>query len=389
MGRLYCIFRVAGREMGRLFSGKIYWFCFLFIPLFSCLFFLSLMHEGLPTNLPVAVVDLDNTPASGELLRRLNTFEGLEVAAKYTDFNSARKEMQKGNIYGIFLIPNRFAQDAASGKQPVISFYTNNSYLIAGTILFKDMKTASTLLSGSLLQQAGRAKGEDDRQIIAAFQPVVIETHPVGNPWLNYSVYLSNLLLPGILALMVMCTTVYSIGIEIKMKTAKEWLALGDFSITRSLLGKLFPQTILFFIVGMIIFACLYIVMRFPLNGNLFALLIALLLLITASQALGVFMIGCLPTLRLGLSFSSLFGMIAFSISGFSFPVNAMYPPVQALSNLFPLRHYFLIYVDQALNGRDIFYTWTYYLALLGFLILPVFTLRNLSWSLKHGTYQA
>ena len=44
-----------------------------------------------------------------------------------------------------------------------------------------------------------------------------------------------------------------------------------------------------------------------------------------------------LTTLRLGLSFASLWGVISFSISGFSFPVMAMNPVLQALSNLFPL----------------------------------------------------
>jgi ABC-2 type transport system permease protein len=114
----------------------------------------------------------------------------------------------------------------------------------------------------------------------------------------------------------------------------------------------------------------------------------ALLLLIIASQSLGVFMIGCLPNLRLGLSFACLFGVITFSISGFSFPVNAMYPPIQALSNVFPLRHYFLIYVDAALNGRDIFYSWSHYLALASFTVLPVLVLRRLRIYLKFGKYE-
>jgi ABC-2 type transport system permease protein len=187
---------------------------------------------------------------------------------------------------------------------------------------------------------------------------------------------------------MIMCVTIYSIGIEIKEKTKREWLAGEDFSITPALIGKLLPQHILFFIVGLLIYAILYGVMQFPFNGNVASMLLALFLLILSSQAMGVFMIGCFPTLRLGLSFACLFGMIAFSVSGFSYPVKAMYPPIQAISNLFPLRHYFLIYADQALNGRAFFYTWTHYLALLGFLILPIFTLPNLKWSLKYVPYQ-
>jgi ABC-2 type transport system permease protein len=381
------ILKIANREIGRLAAGKIYWFCILFVPLITCVFFLSMMHEGLPTKLPVAVVDSDNTSSSRNLSRQLGAFEGVEVVATYTDFGEAQTEMQKVAVYGLFYIPPHFTQQTLSGKQPVLSFYTNNSYLIAGSLLFRDMKTVATLAGASVALQTGRAKGYTDQQIMATLQPIVIETHPIGNPWLNYSIYLNNLILPGILALMIMCVTVYSIGIEIKQKTVPDWLITGK--IIPSLIGKLIPQTLLFFIVGLLMYFVLYIGMQFPVSGNIGPMILALFLFIIASQAWGVFMIGCFPTLRLGLSFACLFGMIAFSIAGFSFPVNAMYPPVQAISNLFPLRHYFLIYVDQALNGRALFYSWPHYLALLGFEILPVFILRNLKWSLKYVPYKA
>jgi ABC-2 type transport system permease protein len=359
-----------------------------FIPLFSCFFFLSLMREGLPIELPIAVVDRDNTSNSRNLLRQLDLFEGVQIVGQYPDFNIAQTEMQKGNVYGIFCIPADFTQEAVSGKQPVLTFYTNNSYMVAGSLVFKEMKTIATLASASVVLQTGKAKGYSEQQIMANIQPVNMDTHPIGNPWLNYSVYLNNLILLGMFALMIMCVTVYSIGIEIKDKTVRKWLQPDTDSITVAILGKLLPQTILFSIVGMLIYAILYGWMQFPMNGNIVNMLGALFLLIIASQSLGVFMIGCFPTLRLGLSFSCIFGMVAFSISGFSYPVDAMYPPIQALSYLFPLRHYFLIYVDQALNGRALYYSLLNYTSLMGFLILPVFILRNLKWSLKYAPYK-
>ena len=117
-----------------------------------------------------------------------------------------------------------------------------------------------------------------------------------------------------------------------------------------------------------------------PMLANIF-------LLVLASQAVGVFMIGVLPTLRLGLSFASLFGMITFSIVGLSFPVSEMHPTLQGLANLFPLRHYFLIYVDQALNGRELIYCWGHYVALMAFMILPFLIARNLKHALLYFKY--
>ena len=220
------------------------------------------------------------------------------------------------------------------------------------------MKTISVLAGASVGLQTGLAHGYTEDRIMAQLQPIVIDTHAIGNPWLNYSVYLNNTLLPGVLQLMIFLVTVLSIGSEIKYSTAREWLQMGRNSLTVSLIGKMLPHTLIFTIVSFLYAAALYGFNSFPLNCGWLPMLSALFLLVVASQAVGIFMIGVLPTFRLGLSSACLFGMIAFSIVGFSFPVLGMDPTLQALSNLFPLRHYFLIYVDQALNGRPFFYSW-------------------------------
>ena len=79
----------------------------------------------------------------------------------------------------------------------------------------------SVLASGAAQLQVGQARGKTDAQVMAQVQPIVVDTHPIGNPWLNYSVYLSNILLPGVLGLIIFITTVYSIGTEIKYGGAR------------------------------------------------------------------------------------------------------------------------------------------------------------------------
>lgn len=384
---LHSIWNVAKREIHRLTSKPIYFFCMLIAPALCVVFFLSLMQDGLPTNLPIAVVDMNGSATSRNLIRQLDAFEQTEVVYKTATFDDARREMQKGNIYGIFYIPKNFAVEATTGKQPTLSFYTNGTYLIAASLLFRDMKTISVLAGASVGLQTGLAKGYTTDQIMGQLQPVVVDTHAIGNPWLNYSVYLNNTILPGVLQLMIFLVTVFSIGTEIKYSTARQWLQTGGNSLMTSLLGKLLPQTVIFIIVALMCCAALYGFNAFPLNSGWMPMISAMILLVLASQAVGVFMIGVLPTLRLGLSFASLFGMIAFSIVGFSFPVLGMDPTLQALSDLFPLRHYFLIYVDQALNGRDLFYSWSEYVWLAGFLILPFLIGKNLKNALLYFKY--
>ena len=71
------------------------------------------------------------------------------------------------------------------------------------------------------------------------------------------------------------------------------------------------------------------------------------------------------------MSACSLLGVMQFSLAGFSFPVSAMDEPFQWLSNIFPLHHYFLIYVNQCLNGYSISYVWTSVVALVAIFLLP------------------
>lgn len=181
-------------------------------------------------------------------------------------------------------------------------------------------------------------------------QPIPIDMHALGNPWINYSIYLNNTFMPGLLQLMIFLVTVFSIGTEMKHGTSQEWLRRADNSIIIAMTGKLLPQTIIFFAVGLMCQSLLYGYLHFPMNGNIWHMILAMFLLVIASQSMAVIMMSFAPSLRIGLSIAGLTGILAISITGFSFPVPAMYTPFQVITNILPLRHYFLIYVDSGVE---------------------------------------
>ena len=339
LNRIYLLVKREFKEMG---SRPLYLFCMIIAPLFCYVFFTTLMGNGLPTDMPVGMVDLDNTSTTRNIIRNLDSFQQTKIVAYYPSVTEAREAMQRGEIYAFYYIPERTTEEAISSKQPTVSFYTNNSYLIAGSLLYNDLRTMSELAGGAIGRANLYAKGATEDQAMAFLQPIVIDTHALNNPWLNYSVYLCNTILPGILMLLIFMVTIYSIGSEIKNNTAKIWMRIANNNINIALTGKLLPQTVLFFIMAAFYNVYLYGYLHFPCNSGILPMLLAALLMVVASQAFGIFLFGLLPSLRLALSAASLWGVVSFSISGFSFPVMAMNPALQALSNLFPLRHYFL-----------------------------------------------
>lgn len=372
------ILKIARRELRRMASKPIYWFCMIAAPLFCFVFFTSLMAEGLPTDMPLGLVDNDNTTTSRSLTRNLDAFEMTSIKEQYANVTEAREAVQRGDIYGFYYIPKGTTRKAQRQELPVVSFYTNYSYLVAGSLLYRDMRTMSELASGAASRTVLYAKGATERQAMAFLQPIVIDSHAINNPWLNYNVYLSNVILPGLLMLFIFMVTVFSIGTEVKYNTVHDWLIMARGSMFHALAGKLLPQTLIFFLIGIAFAIGLYGVLHFPCHCGLPTMLLVMFLGIIGAQGLGVFMFAMLPTLRMSLSFASLWGVISFSICGMAYPVMAMHPTLQGLSLLFPLRHYFLLYVNCALDGYPLMNAAPYVVGLLLFAMLPLLLLRRL-----------
>ena len=194
-------------------------------------------------------------------------------------------------------------------------------------------------------------------------------------------------MLPAVLVLMVLMVTCFSIHTELKDKTARKWLSLANGNILKAVSAKLFPQTMMFSLMALIYLVLLYGVLGFPAHNGFWPMLVAAEMLILASQGFAVFIASAIPSLRWSLSLCTLWGVLSIPICGFSFPVMGMPEALQALSYLFPLRYYFLIYVDQALNGVSLVYSAWFYVALMGFMVLPLVDIAMLRKTAKKYTY--
>lgn len=387
--RLSSILEVMRREWGILRTRPIYFFGMVLAPFLTAFLLLYMMAGGLPQDMPVAVVDEDGSATSRALVRSLDAFQSSRVSLRALSMPEALSAMRRGEVYAIYHIPRGLQAHAGSARQPKIHYYTNGSYLMAGSFTFRDMKMLSELASAKVGLQTGQARGRTEEQIMGAIQPIRVQLEVMSNPWLNYSAYLTTTILPGVLQLMIFLVTSYSIGVEIKRRTARSWLAAAGGSMARALVGKLLPHTLIFLLVGWSLQGLLYGWMGYPLQSSWWSMAGAMLALVLSAQSLGAFFVALVPILRMSLSLGSLLGMLSFSISGMSIPVSTMSPAVQALSHIFPLRYYYQIGINQALVGAPWVEAMPLYLGLLAFLLLPLVTLPRLRHYLLHMDYIA
>jgi ABC-2 type transport system permease protein len=347
-------------------------------PLLTIFFFTSLMDDGLPVNMPVGVVDMDNTSTSRALVHRLDGFQMSNVVARYPNVSEARRAIQRNEIYGFLYIPKGTTDDLLASRQPKISYYYTYTTLVAGAMIMKEMKTISTLGSAAVGQATMRVKGFTDEQIQTFLQPIKLDMHMIANPWVSYNAYLTTMIVPGMIMLFIFLITAYSLGNELKFGTSKEWIQMSNNKILIALLGKFLPQTLIFLAVVYGYEFYVFYILDFPHMGGPLLLLLIGFIQVLSSQGFGIFIFGLMPSLRMSMSICSLWAVLSFSMVGSAFPVMGMDSPLQSLSWLFPLRHYYMIYQICILNNFPLADAWLHFAVLLAFMLLPWLVVRKI-----------
>ena len=381
------ILDIALRELNILRKNRIYGFCMIVFPVLLVIFFTTMLDDGIPQDLPIGVVDQDNSATSRGLVRNLDAMQNSRVVYRFANVTEARNAMQEGKVYAYLYIPEGTAAKLMAGRQPKISYYYTMTRMTAGSMASKDLKTIGMLGSMAVGKATLSAKGATDGQIKAALQPVTIDAHMIANPEGSYNYSLTTVFVPGILMLFMALLSSYSLGMEMKFDTGKEWLARADGNIVVAIIGKYIVHALVFLLV---IFAFLYYifdVLHFPRLGDTWSIVRLTLLQVAASLGFGIFTFGIMPSLRMSMSISSLWSVLGLSMCGSAFPILGMDPPLQSMSWLFPLRHYWMIYQATVLNGFPVIDVWFHLVALVGFTLLPWFVLRKVKNAMLNYVY--
>ena len=208
------------RELQRMRTRPIYLYGTVFVLAFCAIFLFTLLGEGQPHRLPVGYVDYDNSSLSRSAYNQINSLQGIEIIERYSSYTEARSAMQKGDIYGFIVIPKDTYTKAVNGEQPTISCYYTEAFLVPGTFAYRNFLTITTVLNMGVKRSVLRAKGVSEQAIQPQLQPLITEIHGIGNPWGSYAIYLISIIWPGILSLCIIVMTVFTIGFELKSRTA-------------------------------------------------------------------------------------------------------------------------------------------------------------------------
>ncbi len=370
--------QVVKRELRRMVSRPIYLMMTVIIPCLVIIFFATFLNQGVPNKMPVAIVDFDNSTLSRTISRTLSAGQMCNVKYKLSSYESAKTKMQQGEVYAFVIIPRNFEKDVYSSKAPVVNFYTEYAHYLGSSLIMKEINTVLTTISIGADLKMRLMKGENVTQATAQVNPISNDVHIIANPLLNYALYLTSIMMPGIIFIMSMICTVYAIGIEFKNASSRRWLATGNRNILTALSAKLLPYTILYTFMIIISEIVMERIMGFPNEGNPVIMYLGAMFTIISYQAMGILLIGVFPSMRTALSITAFYGVMSFTLTGFTYPNEAMLPAVRPFTFLYPLRQYYQLYCNVQINGLSFLESIIPFMYLMIFWLVPFIVIMRI-----------
>lgn len=376
MSALLNVFR---RELRRMTSRRIYFASCIVLPLFSLVFMATIFGHGQMENLPVGVVDADQTSLSRSIIRMVDATPELQVTKQYANETEARKAMQKKEIYGYLLIPSGIKS---------ICYYYHNAMLSVGGELHSTFETILKQISVTPIVTEAVGLGESQTNITSFLVPISEKEMVSYNPDRNYAIYLSQPFFFVFLQVLLLLVTTYALGSESKFGTSDEWLQMAKGNIGIAVIGKLLPYTFIFMVMGVLANVVFFNWMKMPLPCSLWVMNGITILFILATQALALLLYAIFPVLSLIISVVSMIGSLGATLSGVTFPVTFMDTPVYWASFLFPIRHFVEVVQSLLYLGGTFSNYWTNLVVLLLFILSPILLLPRLKRALLTHRYE-
>lgn len=346
------------------------WLTGIVVPVFWCLAVVAVFATGLMRNIPVGLVDYDNSAESRDLIRSLDAVASVDFV-NYENPQAATADLATGNIYALFVIGHNWSEKTSGSRSDsALELFLNKSYYAIATTVETDLKLAlSQIQIGQMLEAASVVGGgfAGNKERLAVLDADILIA---GNPALNFKAYLLTTILPGVLALGAILTCVGSLTREWRLKTVHQVVETYS-HLTGFLLGRMSFWLVLYSLMGLTYLAWFTGWEGWGVQGSLAAWALGIVLFFASMPALAMLYTSLSPSWIIAMSVAIGTTTPIFPFTGFSFPLDSMDAAAQLLAQFLPLTWYLRLHSSQWVLGSELSHT-IYLLSMLSlFVIIP------------------
>ena len=325
-----------------------------------------LFDGGQVRELPIGVVDHDQSHFSRAVARQLDAASGLAITATYPDQQAGSRAIKQGQIYGLLFIPKDAEKGVRQGTQPVVTLFYNSQLLLVGKLINGAAQQSLGTLNIALAALGALPQTQSVPSALGAALPLASQLTPLYNGSGNYALFLVSALLPAVWQILIVVTVISSFVRRSRNGQESAWRLAGFWSG----LGALLPYQLLFWGWGGVMGGLLFGYRHWPMVGSWGLLLLGQGLTVLACLGLGSLLYLLTRDGARAFSLAAVLTAPGFAFMGVTFPASQMGGLAQFWRALLPVSHYAELQLGQASLGLVGQAAWQPLLALLGFLPL-------------------
>ncbi|WP_206338553.1 ABC transporter permease [Antarcticimicrobium sediminis] len=274
-------------------------------------------------DVPVVVIDQDNSSASRTFVREMDVTEWVDVTLSVSNMDVARDAFFRRDVYGVVVIPDGFEADILASRPSPVAAFGDGSYLLIYSNVVKAVATVAGTMGAQVNYARLTARGVDDGLARTLLSPVAVTSVSVFNPQGGYASYV----VPAAFVLILQQTLMMGIGLlhaGRKLPSGRRMWATILAYLGLYLLWVMFTQMLLPFLYSI------------PRTGDLGTLLLLAVPFLCACIAMGFAIALAIPWREGVVFFLVVMGMPLFFLSGISWPVEMIPEYLHDLSLLVP-----------------------------------------------------
>jgi ABC-2 type transport system permease protein len=379
-------FNIIIREIRFIAGSRLYILALLAFPVTDCLFLGGIYISGSLTELPIAVIDRDNSKISRNIARYFDASPDMKICYRLSSISELKDLFAKQKaVLGIYL-PKDLQKNIKRQKPQKIPVYINSSNYIVGNLLDSDVSTIVATIGAGIKHTLLVKRGFSSKQAMETVLLVQNKSEKLFNPSLDYNVYLTPGLWLSIIQQLLILAGVLTLATEYDLKKLKALLetAQGSLqtagslktakSLQAALIKALAAKTFIYMCAAYIHFEILYRLLfplfKIPIAYSASAALALSMCFAFACISLGLLLAAVLKTRIDALKGCLLLSAPAFLLSGYTWPLDQMPVALQKFMQLVPLTPFLEGFTK--IYSQDLGIAWTgsfvLHLLFLGFL---------------------
>lgn len=295
-------------------------------------------QNGFIENMPIAVVDLDNSSDSRQLIRNIDATQAIDVDFIVPNNAIADSLFQSGKTYLTIVIEKDFSKKIKTSNSAYVKIFANAAYLMYAKVAYKIIAQTILNFSNNIQVEKMIDLGISEKEAIARAYPISTDIHALGNPYFSYTIYLIPGMLISILQMSASFSTLWVFRQHREHAAGRIIPRKGHRAAF--ILGKLTPILIANVISTLILFTVIFPISGIPVNSSWFDIFALTLLLVLVSMGMGIFLSILLQNLVTASQLLLVINAPSFVFSGYTFPRWAMPSGIEAFANCIPVTHF-------------------------------------------------